>query len=126
VEAAAAGRAGRCNDMFVKPKSPYSPMFPSEFPSEQGSFEPRPLAGQPQAPDAPEAPDANSTRARLARALVGKQQEVEHPTQAIGNALAPIAQAYNDKKYGSQDDADWAKKAQRYKDMFGVPPTPRG
>ena len=41
---------------------------------------------------------APSPRERLAAALIGKQQEVQHPMQAIGNAASMMAQAYSDKR----------------------------
>lgn len=50
-------------------------------------------------------------RRRLAKALMGNQQEVNHPMQAIGNAVSQISGAYLDSK--AARDASEREKSQR-------------
>jgi len=72
---------------------------PVAAPATTGSFVPTPARPSTPAPvQKPPAAPMSEGRMRLAQALIGKQQEVQNPMQAIGNATSQMAQAYVDKK----------------------------
>lgn len=54
-------------------------------------------------------------RLRLAKALMGQQQEVNHPTQAIGNAVNQIAGAYMENKAGKDQESIEKRRRDAYK-----------
>lgn len=58
-------------------------------------------------------------RLRLAKALMGQQQEVNHPMQAIGNAVNQIAGAYLENKAYKDQEKIEANRRNAYKKALG-------
>ena len=58
-------------------------------------------------------------RMKLAQALMGKQQEVNHPLQAIGNAVNQIAGAYLENKAYKDQDKIEQRRRDAYKKALG-------
>lgn len=72
-------------------------IMPQPTSTNTSSFIPTPPKPSMPSP-APGPAPVSEGRARLAQALIGKQQEVNHPMQALGNAAGQMAQAYADKR----------------------------
>lgn len=96
--------------MYAKTQAPPPVMPPiAPGPNADSTFGNGPIVDKPQAPPPvmpprpanPNQPGQMSTRERLARAIIGRQQEVNHPLQAIGNAAAQMAGAYADRRFGN-------------------------
>lgn len=109
---------------------PYAPITPESnapaLPDPAGS---QPVLGAPEAPTAPKAeqpqgdenfPSAASIarRQKLAEALMGKQMEVNHPMQAVANAVSQISGAWMQKRAETDEEKARMRKADQYKKMF--------
>ncbi len=109
---------------------PYAPITPEsnapELPDPAGS---QPVLGAPETPTAPKMeqpqgdesyPSAESIarRQKLAEALLGKQMEVNHPMQAVANAVSQISGAYLQSKAEKDEEKARTRKAEQYKKMF--------
>lgn len=109
------------------PTAPITPESNSPvLPDPTGS---QPVLGAPETPTAPKMeqpqgdesyPSAESIarRQKLAEALLGKQMEVNHPMQAVANAVSQISGAYLQSKAEKDEEKARTRKAEQYKKMF--------
>lgn len=98
--------------------APVAPMFaPADatgngmFGGDGGGGNPKPQPNQPEG-DFPSA-SAIERRRKLAEALMGKQMEVNHPMQAVANAVSQIAGAWMNKK-ADDEQAQLEKRRRDY------------
>jgi hypothetical protein len=100
----------------VQPQEATQPIFAPRDMFKGGMFGDTPPVNnkQEQAPEGDwPSEDAIGRRRKLAEALMGKQMEVNHPVQAVANAVSQIAGAYVQNR-ADQDEEDLQKRRQDF------------
>lgn len=111
-----AGAGVEQSTIAPEPQGSFEEWSPSQGQAPTGAQPP--AGGQMPEGDYPSEADIER-RLRLAKALMGQQQEVNHPLQAIGNAVNQIAGAYLENKAAKDREGIENRRRDAFKKAFG-------